>query len=771
MYTFSLQYDNQRLQVQNDPIGWDEGTYTIKRSKKDGDGTFKTFNIDLVWIKDGADFIKSIYELEGIEALIVVKIYLFNENRVNELILTGKLNLTKYEVDLSRGRLEVSAPIENEVFINKIISLKKKKVDLSSNKDVSGFAITPIEVVTTNLHSKSIAEEYSANLLAHVVVKKTAVESIPNNFNIIQHTAILEFWSPFVFQNTLKSTMADHFSLGETTTDSLDSVPNFFTFVFDTVGTLRANISQELNLSFSATNDNGHVVCSTKGNLLNHLEFEVYFEWRDKDNVTKQKTLLGQQSQTDLCGKGIKVGLLDTYEDNISKVQIEIIDGDFKQGDKLYLYSRVFHLASYKTRLSAFTVNQDYQLTTIKDDSFITIDGVSVFEDTQTDGVMIYEAFDQVIKHISGLTGRFKSDYLGRTDLGYAQDGVGALRLLAKGKNIRGFNFEDEFETDLSGFLQGQLNVIFTAGSPIFASFDELIKGFSDIDTLSYGFEVENGQTIVRVEPIEYFYDSDISLTLERVTGLKKSVIADKFITTFNIGYQNWTGQKDIGTLLEINSDRQYYTGLTQIDKEENKLSEIVTGSYAIESTRRLSATSTTKDGQYDDKIFCISVLRNDDPIGTNYISESNENVLASDNIEDIEGVYNLRLSPARNMIRWGKVLAASFYKNRTVEGIIRFAAGKGNYRVSSKLAGEQEVSEFGDFNVNQFQNIWINEAYEFEHPLTLDQLRTIQQKQKNVIKFTDNSGVAFYGYVMEVEVNIITPGKSKSTFKLLRAR
>ena len=56
-------------------------------------------------------------------------------------------------------------------------------------------------------------------------------------------------------------------------------------------------------------------------------------------------------------------------------------------------------------------------------------------------------------------------------------------------------------------------------------------------------------------------------------------------------------------------------------------------------------------------------------------------------------------------------------------------------------------------------------------YPLTLDELRIIQQNSKKVIKFTDDNGVAFYGYISEIDVDVVANGKSKSTFKLLRAR
>ena len=166
MYTFKLIYDNQSLKVTSDPIGWDETNFTIKRSKKDGHGTFKNFNLELTWIKDGAQFVRDIYESEGIEALIKVEVYLYDPNKYsNQLILSGKLNLTEYSVNTDRGRLEVTAPIENNEFITQFLSLKNKDVDLTKSEDIKGNAITSSEVVDSLLHSKAISEEFKANIL------------------------------------------------------------------------------------------------------------------------------------------------------------------------------------------------------------------------------------------------------------------------------------------------------------------------------------------------------------------------------------------------------------------------------------------------------------------------------------------------------------------------------------------------------------------------------------------------------------------------------
>ena len=374
---------------------------------------------------------------------------------------------------------------------------------------------------------------------------------------------------------------------------------------------------------------------------------------------------------------------------------------------------------------------------------------------------MIHEALEQVVKSITGLSGRFKSNYFGRTDLGYAEDGHGALRLISKGKNIRGYPIGQQISISGEDITDN-----------LFVSFKSLIEeGLVGIDAVSFGFEEDNGKTIIRVEPIAYFYGADIAITLERVSKLNKRVVADKYLTNINLGYQKWTGQKDIGTLFEINSEHNYYTGLKQVNKSEDYRTKLVTGSYAIESTRRLSVDLSIKDGQYDEDIFLIQVLRNLDPTGTEYLSESDQFIDSISGLQDSQGIYNIKLTPARILLNWGKVLSSNFYKNGSVSGNIKFASGKGNYSVISKLVNQQEVAENGDFDMAQFKPIWLNEEYEFEYPLSLLEYKILKQQTKKIVKFTDNNGSEFYGYIQEVEINLKTPGKSLSTFKLLRAK
>lgn len=776
MYNFKLIYDNQSLLVKTDPIGHDEMSYMIRRSKKDGHGTFKNFNLDLKWIKDGAQFIRDIYELEGIEAVVQVEVYLFDPNNsVNELILSGKLNLTKYAINTDRGRLEVSAPIEDDNFQIRFLNSRDTDINLTSDKDIDGFTISPAEVITTKLHSKSIAEEYEANMSTDTEIDFLSQTNIgrakvpeDDSENVVN-----EFWVPLFMDKVEKESLKRPFTLQYGTVTSLNDVSNFFQFEFNTKANIIANIPQKLDLKFWSSKPNGRVDCSAEKNMFQDLVFEFYFEWRDKDNVTKQKTLIGVKS-ADLCGQGTKVdetigGELITTDNYTANMNIgdgsslfDFPETEFLVGDKIYFYAYVKHTGDYHRLLGSYDIFQEFKVTIPEhSQTYINITGVSIFEETDSEGIMIHEAFEQVVKGITGEVGIFKSDYFGRTDLGYAEDGPGALRMVSKGKNIRGYPIGKPITVSGEEITDN-----------LFISFKALMDdGQVGIDAISFGFEELDGNTIIRVEPIEHFYETDISLTLEKVSKLNKRVISDKYVNNINLGYQKWTGQKDIGTLFEINSEHKYYTGLKQIDKSEDHRTKLVTGSYSIESTRRLSVNLSTKDGQYDDDIFLIQVLRNSDPTGTDYLSESDESIESISGVQDSKGIYNIRLTPARILLNWGRVLAPNFYKNGEIQGNIKFSSGKGNYSVTSKLAEQQKVSENGDFDMSQFAPIWLNEEYDFEYPLTLSEYKLLKQKTKKTVKFTDNNGTEFFGYIQEVEIDLKAPGKSLSKFKMLRAK
>lgn len=747
MYKFVLKYDNQSLNIATDPIGWDEGSYTLRRSQKDGDGTFKNFNIDLTWVKAGAEFVRNAYQEQGIEAQIDVFIYVWEPNAAEwNLTLKGKLNLTEYEVSTDRGRLEVTAPIENSQFETRFLSLRKKDVDLQLNTSYNGAALPALPTTSADLHATTIAEEYEGENSTDISTTTASTINIgASEPGDVSRNVQTTWYLALSMNKTTKDSLETNFTLGFGFTSNFDAVANFFQFDFDTLADIVWDLPLQLDLRFVSDHKKGRVNCGDNEDLLQQLNFQMYFEWRDRNDVLIEKILVGQNTDVSLChlNGGEHTSTLTGAAVQFSKLQTQ-----YHAGDKIYAYVKCQHIGDYhRLFLNSYNVTHNFTLKSFINSS-INISGLTTYQETAVQGVMVYECLQRLAEHYTGKSGAFYSDYYGRTDLGYAADGDGSQRIVCSGLNLRGHALSE---------------------SPMFLNWDDFYKSLEAIDCVGFGFEEDaNGETRLRVEPKEYFYEDAISVVLDGVKKLNKRASKELYTTTFEVGYAKWTGQKDVGTLVEYNSERQYYTGLTQIETEMEIVSKIVAGSFAIESTRRLQKDTTDKDGQYDEDIFAIQVIP-----GTvaPWQSEADQYVETISGVVEPAGIYNIRLTPARMIRKWARVIASNFVNlsNNYVSGLLRFSSGKGNYNVVSKLTGYHEVAEGTDIDMIGQRPIWINEVYSFEYPLTFAQFELIRASPKQAIAFIDNGGVQRTGYIEEVEVDLRTPGKSLSKFKLLR--
>jgi hypothetical protein len=301
-----------------------------------------------------------------------------------------------------------------------------------------------------------------------------------------------------------------------------------------------------------------------------------------------------------------------------------------------------------------------------------------------------------------------------------------------------------------------------------FISFDKMMSSLEALENVSFGFETnDQGQTIIRVEPIEYFYPEQVILELGAVTDLEKKVDRDQYFSSVTFGYNKWEGQRDQGTLEEFNSERQFHSGITQLDTDARFFSDLIAGSYPIESVRRLQLTITDEDSAFDEDLFIIKVLRTGETPA--WKSESNEFLESSTGLLDPDGTYNLRLSPVRCLLRKGRVLSSCFASG-TLD-TLTFGSGKGKFEITTKLVGGPIVNEGQDIDVDASLGnpLWRAEMYTFNTPLTLEQLKQLLIDPKELVSFEVGTELR-YRYIQDVEVDVKQPGKSLSKFTLKRA-
>jgi hypothetical protein len=192
-----------------------------------------------------------------------------------------------------------------------------------------------------------------------------------------------------------------------------------------------------------------------------------------------------------------------------------------------------------------------------------------------------------------------------------------------------------------------------------------------------------------------------------------------------------------------------------------------------LETARRKQfIDSSTEDFDFDNDNFVICLNQSD-----NTIAEKNENFSAVGNLISPETSYNLRISPARNFVRWSNVVNGGLLKYEGRE--IKFTSGKGNFKMESDfisdscpgrwnnvLFSEGQNIQWDDANNSDNNPIWIPKIVSFDYPLTRTQATTLMNNPHGVIEISSTSENYVKYYILEVRYR---PVGGLTEFKLLK--
>lgn len=230
---------------------------------------------------------------------------------------------------------------------------------------------------------------------------------------------------------------------------------------------------------------------------------------------------------------------------------------------------------------------------TFDTDTYFKISAAATCESSSADTSLINEAGARIVEAITDSCMTLKSDYYGRIDSQpyvSESDGCGALRVISNGLKIR------NAET-----------------SSHFISLQDFFNGLKWIDNIGMGIESNTETGIgewVRIEPVEYFYQDVLLLTLPYIPEAISRLEPSMAYSLVNIGYSKWEVEK-INGLNEFNSNKEFRTSLSTINNTLNALSDFVAGGIPIEVTRQQSfAVSGAADTKYDNDTFIICVTR-----------------------------------------------------------------------------------------------------------------------------------------------------------------
>ena len=715
--------------LSKDPIGWDDGVYTIKRSEE-YKGAFHEYSVPLKFHCKGGgkSFIDTVYTNEDIDGRIDVLVEFDCDNSgTYETLFNGIINLASYQTD---GEY-TTVNIEKSDLLTKIFSRDEISVDLETTTSIGGATITAPQTTTLPMSGMEIPQLSSW---------QWGSDSDHNaSFDFTYGHGQVGWFLPNSPANSAEYEETNPLSeLGMWDEDYSGASFQYMTSDFDWLQPAIKMLQSGINYPVTVTyNVDIHGTCNIQKNLagyygeLNYARFNMYI------------------------GKPGEVPTLTTlFEESGSLTFPYSFDFDFTETGTFQLNAgdHVWFAWYFDTTITAapITISVGFGY----DNSYINLSGITTASATETKAIMVHEAFNQVIDAIADSDNNFASDFYGRTDsdkVTYANDGCGSLIAITNGLNIREH-----------------------PNRPVHASFKDLFQSMDCQHNIGMG--VVSGK--IRVEPLEYWYSDTKLITLENVQKFSTKNDNSKYINKIDIGYEKWESEYRNG-LNDPNAKHEYSTEIASVKNSISKLCKFMASPYSIEFTRRKNISMFYfEDWRYDNTNFIIACVRD---IYGGILPELYGHSFSNHvNIDSVATVYNLRLTPKRMLLNHLNSITAGL---QNINGSISFVKGDGNYLMAiakDLIAYVEQCPEdysgvqlaengniaWNDTNARNITPIWLPETYSFEYPLTFAEFATIKANPYGYVEFYKDSDDVKQGYIMDMRYTMKT-GLTK--FELLK--
>lgn len=221
-------------------------------------------------------------------------------------------------------------------------------------------------------------------------------------------------------------------------------------------------------------------------------------------------------------------------------------------------------------------------------------------------------------------------------------------------------------------------------------------------------------ENVIRIEEKAYQYpDEETSIDFSFVEDITKKYDNDRIFNKVSIGYTKWESE-DISGIDDPQTKKTYNSRFKKVGKELSLYSEWIAASLLIEQARRTTRIKSA-DYKYDNETFIVALndLPQDEspdisPDIITFIPELDENFTFIDNLESSDTRYNLRLTPARNFLRWKPFLDGALQDYLGSDW--RFSSAQGNYHLSAIM--DDTCDDYEGFELAEDGNILVDEDF-----------------------------------------------------------
>lgn len=718
--------------------------YLLKRDEQ-YHGVMLTMSADLTFWKEGAAYLRTLYEgatvpqlgggtqvipAGGIEAVAVLMVYEVNPNEFRTSpIYRARIDFTTYQASDLGG---VKAKLKELGLATNLLARASSPVDLFGELSLSGNLLARKIPRAIQLHSQMLRLKYVAD-------QEGDTDLSPGQMYGDEDDLSREQLLYFGFNKQGDNDLGLQPVNGGFVSGSRDTVVEIYPVKEN--GPFK--VEYDLRTYINATN-NG------QGPEFETVEGDGFLRFVHKNGTSRDIAIIPAFKVTGLGGDYI--GRINTGPQSFTEY--------CEAGDLILLYARY-----YVHDVGGLGTSIRYRSTitaTMQAGSYLRITVESTTPATECRGLLVHEAFQRVAEAIADEPNCFYSEYFGRTDSqpAYTQDGPGGLRLLTNGFGLRGFPLNiDAYTVGADGI---------DPRKALTATWLDLFNSFDSIDCLGVGLEQRQGQQTLRVEPRRYFYQAKEVLKLGTVQGLAKAPYNAGIFNEVHIGYNRWQSGAAVG-LDEFNGQRTYSLPITQLKATYSQLSSIIGAGYVLEESRRQPfVVGTNKEGQADQELFVVSLLRTPTQ---DLATEKNEAFSSVAGILDPNGgtSYNLRLSPGRMLKRHGFWLRAGLVPQALAGKKMLLNKVEGNDKLVSQLVTESApVDEHASPLIADLDSpLFVAETYDFDVKLRRHQVRQLALNPYGLISFLDAAGTRKRGYLLSMEC---APESGQASLTLLRA-
>lgn len=732
------------------PVGWENTELAVKRSDT-FKGLFFDFTTKLKFFCGGGgkEYIDNIYDTYGVEADVSVLVEIdCTDSGTFDTLFEGTINFSSYEKTQTAPEYTI-VNIENAGIEQTIAKRYETTINLNKLLTIDGTVITPFtfEAYELNLHSKVIVYAGSFARLEPVTDAAGFTDGGELHSPINSDAYITPPFGQILYDDIGLLLPTEEGYYGSNRDPTLDPI-------FQNTN----GVSTVYTVNFKHT---GAFRCSSMNATADSFTLKLYYK-KGTDFITAVDTLIHDFGAQSTPGSDILATIpiaLDLAAFNITLAADEYL--------WIYYSANGFVIDSNNpTNFNAYFV--------LLTDGYLKISEESTTSASSCKAFPVFEVGARLAQSITNQTDAFRSDFLGRTNAEpYAteENGCGSFTAITNGYQIRGFPIEDSGTTP---------NIVI--GRPIYDSLKNYFESLSVIYNLGLGLESEGDNHYIRIEPIEYFFSTDVLFQIPNIKNYKVRNADEFYINNIEVGYDKWESE-EVNGLDEFNTKREYSIKLKKNGNKITKLSRYVGSPNALELTRRKQYSSfPTTDTSYDQENFIICLKRtvNYADVPTHLsTAEKDENFTDISNLISPSTIYNLRISPGRIIRNWFKTIGASIIKMNDTLKEVKFAFGQGNYKMVSTCtdscdsALESEVNEGSDLNIelpaidDSLEPIFENEFIIFEHPLSYTQYNLIKANPTKCLEISPYSGNFIKAFIFDVRYNPVT-GMAK--FILLKA-